>query len=80
MAVQPYRPSTTTVQPNWYSTLSWRTSSFSAGAGECVELAAEAPFVLARDSHDRSGPVLEFTSAQWRHLVDRIKAGETGLA
>jgi Domain of unknown function (DUF397) len=68
-----------TVQPNWYSTLPWRTSSASVGNGECVEVATAAPFVLARDSRDRSGPVLELTSAQWLGLVDRLKNGETSL-
>lgn len=76
MAAQPPRHSTITVRPDRYSTLSWRTSSFSAGAGECVEVATSAPFVLARDSRDRSGPVLELTSAQWLGLVERIKNGE----
>ena len=76
MAAQLRRHSTVTVRPNRYPTLFWRTSSFSAGAGECVEVAASAPFVLARDSRDRSGPVLELTSAQWRGLVQRVKNGE----
>jgi hypothetical protein len=75
LAAQSYQPSTRPVQPNWHSTPAWRTSSFSAGAGECVEVATAAPFVLARDSRDRSGPVLELTSAQWVGLVKRIKNG-----
>ena len=68
-----------TVQPNRYSTLAWRTSSASGGAGECVEVAATSSFVLTRDSRDRSGPVLELTSAQWLGLVERIKNGDIGL-
>lgn len=73
MAGQPSRNSTTAVQPTSYSTFSWRTSRASAGAGECVEVAAASSFVLTRDSHNRSGAVLRFTSAQWSRLVERIK-------
>lgn len=79
MAAEPRQYSTMAVQPSWHSTLSWRTSSASAGAGECVEVAAAASLVLARDSRDRSGPVLELTPAQWFGLVERIKNGEAVL-
>lgn len=79
MAAQPHWPSTTSVQPSWYSTLSWRTSSTSAGVGECVEVAAAPSLVFTRDSRDRSGPVLEVTSAQWLTLIERIKNGDIGV-
>jgi hypothetical protein len=75
LAVQPHRPSTITVQPPSYPTLSWRTSTASAGVGECVEVTTAAPFVLTRDSRDRSGAVLAFSPAQWLSLVERIKSG-----
>ena len=60
-----------------YSTLSWRTSSASVGAGECVEVAKSDSFVLARDSRNRVGAVLELSPAQWRGLIKRIKDGDT---
>ena len=63
-------------QPNRYLTLAWRKSSASGGAGECVEVAKADSFVLARDSRDRSGVVLEFTGGQWLGFVRRIKNGE----
>ena len=63
-------------QPTRHVTLNWRTSSASAGAGECVEIANSDPFVLARDSRDREGVVLELTAGQWFGLVRRIKNGE----
>jgi hypothetical protein len=66
-----------TLRPE-YSTLIWRKSSASAGAGECVEVAKSDTLVLARDSHDRSGVILEFTSAQWLALLQRIKDGVAG--
>jgi hypothetical protein len=59
--------------------LTWRTSSASGGTGECVEVAAASPFVLTRDSRDRSGPVLTFSSAQWLGLLERIKNGDSGF-
>jgi Domain of unknown function (DUF397) len=60
-------------KPDWYLTLNWRTSSASGGAGECVEIASADSCVLARDSRDREGAVLEFTAGQWADLVGRIK-------
>lgn len=56
-----------------HSTLSWRKSSASAGAGECVEVATSGQSVLTRDSRDRSGAVLAFTPAQWLGLLQRIR-------
>ncbi|MFE5736861.1 DUF397 domain-containing protein [Streptomyces celluloflavus] len=41
-------------------------SSYSALHGECVEVAANIPGVVAvRDSKDPDGPVLRFAPAQW---------------
>jgi hypothetical protein len=69
-----------TSQPNWAEAssnrsliLDWRTSSASAGVGECVEVATSGSSVLARDSRDRSGATLEFTRAQWLGLMRRIR-------
>jgi Domain of unknown function (DUF397) len=69
-----------TAQPNWAEAsssrnviLDWRTSSASNGVGECVEVATSGSVVLARDSRDRSGAVLEFTPAQWLGLTRRIR-------
>jgi hypothetical protein len=55
----------------------WRTSSYSSGNGNCVEVAlAAARGVGVRDSkqHGR-GPVLEFSAAQWAAFIDAAKAG-----
>lgn len=62
-------------QPNRPTTLAWRTSSASGGAGECVEVAASDTSVLARDSRDRSGVVLELSPSQWLGFVRRIREG-----
>ena len=65
-------------EPSHNPTLIWRKSSASAGAGECVEVAKSGSSVLARDSRDRSGGVLEFTTVQWLGLLQRIK-GEVAV-
>jgi hypothetical protein len=67
-----------TAQPNRYSPHIWRKSSASGGGGECVEVAKWRSFVLVRDSGDRSGTVLELTSAQWIALLRRLKNEEIG--
>jgi hypothetical protein len=61
------------------SNLRWRKASASAGVGECVEVATSDRLVLARDSRDRLGAVLELTPAQWLGLLARIKNGDTRL-
>jgi hypothetical protein len=66
-------------QPGQYSTLAWRKSSASAGAGECVEIAKSGQAVLARDSRDQAGVVLAFTAGQWLGLLGRIKNGAGDL-
>ena len=66
-----------TAQPNRSSTPIWRKSSASAGGGECVEVASWKSSVLVRDSGDRSGTILEFTSAQWHGFVLLVKTGKT---
>jgi uncharacterized protein DUF397 len=66
----------------------WRKSSYS-GNGSCVEVApvpgagsvaTDARDVIAvRDSKDRRGPALTFTTRQWRSFAAGIKAGELSL-
>ncbi len=51
------------------STASWIVSSFSAGNGDCVEVALLPDRVGVRDSKDRSGPVLLLTPAAWRAFL-----------
>jgi hypothetical protein len=58
------------------SSIVWRTSRASADQGACVEVSCRGSSVLVRDSRDRSGVVLELSSAQWRSLVTRIRRGK----
>ncbi|MEQ4204194.1 DUF397 domain-containing protein [Actinopolymorpha sp. B9G3] len=55
----------------------WRTSSYSASNGNCVEVAVlDRAAMGVRDSKDRSGPVLAFTSREWNVFVSSIRAGD----
>jgi len=64
-------------QPNRDSTLIWRKSRLSGESGGCVEVAEQESSVLVRDSQNRSGAILQFTSAQWRGFVRRLKNEDT---
>ena len=54
----------------------WHTSSRSSGSGQCVAVAFVGDTVATRDSKNNTGPVLLFTSDQWRTFVHngRIRA------
>lgn len=64
-------------QPNRYSALTWRKSSASQANGGCVEVANSDSSVLVRDSRDRLGAVVTFTSTGWRRFTQRVKSGKT---
>jgi Domain of unknown function (DUF397) len=58
--------------------LKWRKASYSSnGGGECVEVGEARRGVLVRDTKDRTGPVLRFSSAAWRRFADRLKDGRS---
>lgn len=55
----------------------WHKSSRSGGDDNCVEVAVgDAGTVGVRDTKDRSGPILEFTSTAWNSLLTKIRAGD----
>ena len=55
----------------------WRKSSYSAGANGCVEIRWPEDGVAVRDSKNPAGPVLSFSTADWRAFLtpDRGRAG-----
>jgi hypothetical protein len=55
----------------------WTKSSFSFANGDCVEVASlQDGQIGIRDSKDAGGPVLRFTSSEWRAFVLGIRNGE----
>ncbi|WP_030885714.1 DUF397 domain-containing protein [Streptomyces varsoviensis] len=56
------------------SEVTWRTSSYSSGNGQCVEVGEGARGVVpVRDSKSPSGPVLVFGAAAWGPFIARLK-------
>ncbi|HEX5297065.1 MAG TPA: DUF397 domain-containing protein [Streptosporangiaceae bacterium] len=54
--------------------MSWRKSSYSGNnGGNCVEAGSIPGRVLARDTQDRAGAVLEFSADAWRVFADQVK-------
>ena len=54
----------------------WRTSSYSGGNGECVEVAALDGVVAVRDSKDPTGPVLLVAPGAFAAFVRAAAHGE----
>ncbi len=56
-------------------TASWKKSTRSNGSDSCVEARLLVDAVEIRDTKDRSGPSLAFTSVIWAAFIGDIKAG-----
>jgi len=56
----------------------WRTSSYSNIGGNCVEVATAAGVVGVRDTQDREGAVLAFTTEAWQDFATQTKVGAKG--
>jgi hypothetical protein len=55
---------------------SWRKSSYSAGNGECVEVAASSGRrIFIRDSKDPEGPVINCSADTFRSFLDVAVSG-----
>lgn len=51
----------------------WRTSSYSGGQGDCVEVAHNFPLLApVRDSKRPTGPVITFGHGAWRAFVSEL--------
>jgi len=62
------------------SGVTWLRSSHSTAANNCVETARLASGLLAvRDSKDKTGPKLIFTSDAWRNFIESVKIGAQDL-
>lgn len=51
----------------------WRTSTYSNGSSNCVEVADAARVVAVRDSKDPAGPRLAIPAATWRAFTRRVQ-------
>jgi len=51
----------------------WRTASYSATNGNCVEVAGAKGTVAVRDTQDRAGAVLTLSADTWRTFLDALK-------
>jgi uncharacterized protein DUF397 len=55
-----------------YVEVSWRTSSYSASHGDCVEVASAPDTMLVRDSKDRTGLTLTVPTTTWRAFLTTV--------
>lgn len=53
----------------------WRKSSRSNADGACVEVRRRHDQVQVRDTKNRRGPVLSFTTTAWRTFVADVQTG-----
>jgi hypothetical protein len=54
----------------------WRKSTHSGLNGSCVEVRCVATTVQVRDTKDRTGPVLSFSTPAWQSFVRAVGDGE----
>ena len=59
----------------------WRKATYSQANSDCVEVgvshtSAADMLCLVRDTKDRGGPALAFTSASWATFTAAVKSGE----
>ncbi len=60
------------MEPRRSTTMQWRKSSRSV-TGECTEVASDGRAVFVRDSKDRHGSVLSFSTFAWRMFLATVK-------
>jgi hypothetical protein len=59
------------------SSVRWVKTSFSYASANCVEIAVLSDAIIGvRDSKDASGPVLQFSGAEWQAFLGGVKNGE----
>ena len=56
----------------------WRTSNYSGGSGECVQVALlPSRSVAIRDSKDATGSLLVVGRNEWKRFISKLKNGES---
>jgi hypothetical protein len=56
--------------------LAWLKARSSTANGQCVEIASAAGNIAIRDSKDPDGPVLVYTTSEFRAFLDGARNGE----
>jgi len=56
----------------------WKKSSYSGSQANCVEVTVR-DRIMVRDTKDRTGPVLRFPPAVWRHFAEQLKTSESSI-
>ena len=51
----------------------WRTSSYTGGQGNCVEVAGTASTIHVRDTKDQAGAVLTIPVTAWKAFTDSLR-------
>jgi hypothetical protein len=57
-------------------TSDWRTSSYTGGQGNCVEVANTTDIIIVRDTKDRAGAVLCVSAAAWQVFTNAFKLSQ----
>lgn len=58
--------------------MKWRKSSYSGqSGGNCIEVADDDSRVLVRDTKNRQGPKLRFSSEAWRQFAEQVKSARS---
>ena len=56
--------------------LNWRKSRRSMNNGNCTEVATSGNVVVVRDSADRHGPVIRYSTTSWVSFLAAARAGK----
>ncbi|WP_157362561.1 DUF397 domain-containing protein [Haloechinothrix halophila] len=60
-------------------TVEWRTSSYSGGGNDCVEVGFIDAAPVVRDSKHRDGGVIRIETAQWQEMLRAARTGALDL-
>jgi len=70
------KPEKITLSEAERTSLAWLKAQYSTQNGQCVEIASIVGKIAMRDSKDPDGPILVYTSAEFRAFLDGAQNGE----